>query len=525
MNVAIYSRKSKFVEGSESIENQIQLCKEYIKHNIKNVDNLLIYEDEGFSGKNIKRPEYQKMMAAAKNKMFDVLVCYKLDRISRNVLDFSDTLETLNKLDISFVSITERFDTNTPMGRAMIYIASVFAQLERETIAERVHDNMIELAKTGKWLGGTPPLGYLKEGIKNNCKIVIDNKTKNIVANLFNKYLELHSMHKTVSWTIENNIKTSKNNFFTIMALKAIITNPIYCVADENFYNYVKENNMIICNSKDEFINNNSFGAYCYNKNDHIKCTIRSKNNWIVAIGKHPAIIKSSVWIEVQNIIKENVNKTPRSGTGKTGLLVGLLRCASCGSAMGITFNTNSYNQKFYYYRCRNKNQSRLLCKTRNVRADKLDKEVLSKIINLDSKDNILYKLLEESRKTSSVNTIDEEIKSIERQINKNKNDIDKLTIKLIEIDKQNVIKIVEDKINKLDIEINNLNKKLIQLKNKEMNKHNKEINIDIIKENIKYLSENIDLLTLEEKRRIVKSVIEKVIWDGEKYKIVPRKF
>lgn len=525
MNIAIYSRKSKFVEGSESIENQIQLCKEYIKHNIKNVDNLLIYEDEGFSGKNVKRPEYQKMMAAAKNKMFSVLVCYKLDRISRNVLDFSDTLETLNKLDISFVSITERFDTNTPMGRAMIYIASVFAQLERETIAERVRDNMIELAKTGKWLGGCPPLGYLKEGIKSNCKIVLDNKTKNIVISLFNKYLELHSMHKTVSWTIENNIKTSKNNFFTIVALKTILANPIYCTADGNFYNYAKKNNMIICNSKEEFKNNNSFGAYCYNKNDHTKCTIRSKNNWIIAIGKHPAIIKSSAWIEAQNIIKENVNKTPRSGTGKTGLLVGLLRCANCGSAMGITFNTNSYNQKFYYYRCRNKNQSRLLCQTKNVRADKLDKEILSKLLDLDSKDNVIYKTLEENKKDNSINNIDKEIKSIEKQIGKNKSAIDKFTLKLIEIDKQNVIKIVENKINKLDVETNDLSKKLMQLKNKKADNHAKEINIDIIKENIKNLSENIDLLTLEEKRGIIKSVIEKIIWDGKKYKIMPRKF
>ncbi len=83
-----------------------------------------------------------------------------MDRISRNVADFSSTLEELQSYGVDFVSIKEQFDTTSPIGRAMIYTASVFAQLERETIAERVRDNMIELAKNGYWLGGAPPFGY-----------------------------------------------------------------------------------------------------------------------------------------------------------------------------------------------------------------------------------------------------------------------------------------------------------------------------------------------------------------------------
>ncbi len=93
----------------------------------------------------------------------DYLVCYRLDRISRNVSDFSALIEELNDRNISFVCIKEEFDTSKPMGKAMMYIASVFAQLERETIAERVRDNMLMLARTGRWLGGTTPLGYTSE--------------------------------------------------------------------------------------------------------------------------------------------------------------------------------------------------------------------------------------------------------------------------------------------------------------------------------------------------------------------------
>ncbi|WP_373845456.1 recombinase family protein, partial [Clostridium sp.] len=143
MKAAIYSRKSKFTSKGESIGNQIEMCKEYCTKNFDGKIEFIIYEDEGFSGGNIDRPQFQKMILDAKGGKFDSLVCYRLDRISRNVADFSATLELLEQHNISFVSIKEQFDTSTPMGKAMVYIASVFAQLERETIAERVRDNML----------------------------------------------------------------------------------------------------------------------------------------------------------------------------------------------------------------------------------------------------------------------------------------------------------------------------------------------------------------------------------------------
>ncbi|WDU84245.1 recombinase family protein [Caloramator sp. Dgby_cultured_2] len=154
MKFAIYSRKSKFTEKGDSVENQVIMCKEFIEKNFKDIESILVYEDEGFSGGNTNRPEFQRLLKDAKEKKFDVLICYRLDRISRNIAHFSLLINQLQELGISFISIREQFDTSTPMGRAMMYIASVFAQLERETIAERVRDNMLELAKSGRWLGG-----------------------------------------------------------------------------------------------------------------------------------------------------------------------------------------------------------------------------------------------------------------------------------------------------------------------------------------------------------------------------------
>ncbi len=118
-----------------------------------------MYEDEGFSGGNLERPQFRMMMRDAQKKNFAAIVVYRLDRISRNIGDFAKLIEELNTLKIAFVSIKEQFDTSSPMGRAMMYISSVFSQLERETIAERIRDNMHELSKTGRWLGGTTPTG------------------------------------------------------------------------------------------------------------------------------------------------------------------------------------------------------------------------------------------------------------------------------------------------------------------------------------------------------------------------------
>lgn len=158
MKVAIYSRKSKYTGKGDSIGNQIQMCKDYIENLYKNKKiEYSIYEDEGFSGKNTNRPEFQKLLNDIKKEKFNVLICYRLDRISRNVADFSSTLDELQVYGVDFVSIREQFDTTSPMGRAMIYIASVFAQLERETIAERVRDNMIELAKKRAMVGRFSP--------------------------------------------------------------------------------------------------------------------------------------------------------------------------------------------------------------------------------------------------------------------------------------------------------------------------------------------------------------------------------
>ena len=258
--VAIYSRKSKFTGKGDSIENQIEICKNYINTSYGADVEFNIYEDEGYTGSNLFRPQFSKLIKDIKSSKIDILVCYKLDRISRNVSDFSSTLDMLTQYKCSFISVSEQFDTSTPMGRAMIYIASVFAQLERETIAERVKDNMLEMAKNGKWTGGKTPLGFKSEKLnyidengnkREYTKLIPDKEESKFVEFLYNKYLELGSLHKLEIFTFQNNLKSKNNTLIEKSSLSLILKNPIYVKSTDEVINYIKENNWTVYGDAD----------------------------------------------------------------------------------------------------------------------------------------------------------------------------------------------------------------------------------------------------------------------------------
>ena len=229
---AIYSRKSKFTGKGESTENQIEMCKRYLqtRYDIDIENEVVVYEDEGYTGANTRRPKFQEMLKDIRDKKISTVICYRLDRISRNVLDFCSLKDELSNYDVSFISIKEEFDTSTPMGNAMLMISSVFAQLERDTIAERIRDNMRELAKTGRWLGGNTPTGYKSQEVE---KITVDGKKKKlfklapikdeqeIVRLIFDKYLELKSQTKLETYLIQNHVKTKNGKKFERWGLGA----------------------------------------------------------------------------------------------------------------------------------------------------------------------------------------------------------------------------------------------------------------------------------------------------------------
>src|SRR5205823_13449950 len=166
------------------------------------------YDDAGLSGATIDRPALQQLLADIQAGKIDVIVCYKIDRLTRSLADFAKIVEILGARCASFVSVTQQFNTTTSMGRLTLNVLLSFAQFEREVIGERIRDKIAASKEKGMWMGGVPPLGYRAE---NHKFVVIDGEAE-IVRAIFRRYMELGSVRllkaeleargiKSKSWT------------------------------------------------------------------------------------------------------------------------------------------------------------------------------------------------------------------------------------------------------------------------------------------------------------------------------------
>lgn len=395
MTFFIYSRKSIDTGKGESVENQIEMCRQYIKAKFPDTkdEDVVVYEDEGFSAKNTHRPQFQKMLRELKSNKPDFLVCYRLDRISRNVGDFASLIEELNRREISFLCIREEFDTSKPMGKAMMYIASVFAQLERETIAQRVRDNMLMLARNGRWLGGTPPTGYQSERIQEviwDGKRKVSYKLKEIpdelqtVLLIFQKFLELKSLSGVSKYFIRQGIASRNGRQLSPIGIKSLLQNPVYCTADKDARRYFTEQGADVCFLEQEC--SDTYGLFVYNKRDYRKKNAprQSISQWVVAIGKHKGLICGKDWIEAQQILSGNASTGKRdfNSHNNYALLSGLLSCGICGRRMFAKKRSGKGKEGLFDYLCSGKLQGGMsVCHCQNIGGLDTDKAVWSHLL------------------------------------------------------------------------------------------------------------------------------------------------
>ena len=509
MKAAIYSRKSKFTGKGDSIENQIQLCMDYSKS--IGIKEFLIYEDEGFSGGNIDRPQFKKMMQDAKDKKFDCLVCYRLDRISRNVSDFSTLIEKLNKLEISFISIKEQFDTSTPMGRAMMFISSVFAQLERETIAERIKDNMYELARSGRWLGGKTPHGFtskkisfLDENLKERSmyQLEVNDEQMEIVKLIFNKYLELRSLSQLYKYVYHNGIKGPRGGKFDPSSLGIILRNPAYVKANEDILDYLRSIGMEVVGTA-----NGQCGILTYAKNT---------SNSIAAIAKHHGVIEPDVWLEVQNLLNENKDKIPRISTGKTALLSGLLKCHKCGANMRIMYKgkRNEDDLKYYYVCGTKKSLGIKGCNCKNLNGPLVESLVIDRVKNC----NVESVISEFNNNKVKVDTIFSDVKSEINLLKNSTSEKEKLIGNLVMELAKNTGSVASEyiisQIESLNGEIDALKSKVSELESSSVDINSASLNLDIIVSNLKKFNCEVDDASLDDKRLLLSTIVDSIVWD-----------
>lgn len=533
-NVAIYSRKSKYTGKGESIENQVEMCKEYLRCNYPDRYedmSLTIYEDEGYSGGNTNRPQFQEMLKDINSRKYDTVICYRLDRISRNTADFSILINNLEKLNVSFISIRDRFDTSTPTGKAMMLMVSVFAQLERDTIAERIRDNMHELAKTGRWLGGTTPTGYVSKKLedvningkkKSSFKLEILNDEMDIVKLIFKKFLETNSLTKTETYLLNEGIKTKNDKEYTRFSIRSILENPVYMIADNDAWDYFEELEIDIYSDKDEF--NGKKAIMAYNKTKQATGTSNKRNDmedWIISVGKHKGVISGKDWVKVQGMLEQNKSKSFRKPKSNIALLSGVLVCGDCGRFMRPKQSNrlNKEGEKVFHYLCETKEKSqRNLCDIKNINGNALDKAVCEEIKKLSYDNSSFISQLKKARKSILSNSKDysKEIKNKEKFIANNEKSIQNCIKALSDNQNKVSVKYINDEIERLHNENEALNKEIENIKCMVKDYSLSDSDIEIMKETIISFAKSVDMMTIEEKRNAIRMLIKKIVWDGD---------
>lgn len=303
---AIYTRKSS-EEGLEqdfnSLDAQREACEAYIKSQMHEGWILLEkqYNDGGYSGGTMERPAFKALLKDIENDKIDIVVVYKVDRLTRSLMDFSKIIDVFDRHETSFVSITQQFNTTTSMGRLTLNILLSFAQFEREVTGERIRDKIAASKKKGMWMGGKVPLGYIKE----DKKLVIHKEDAKRVQMIFDKYLELKSVPKLMQYLKENEIKTKTDKYFSKGQLYHLLVNKVYIG----------------------------------------KITHKDK----VYEGEHDAIISEEIFEEVQKLLYENkVDKTCGTKCSSNSLLAGLI--FDDKNNLMTPSHSNSHKRRYRYY-------------------------------------------------------------------------------------------------------------------------------------------------------------------------------
>lgn len=358
--VAIYVRVSTHYQvDRDSLPVQKDELTNYARYAL-DAPSFEIFEDAGYSAKNTDRPDYQQMMARIRAGEFTHLLVWKLDRISRNLLDFAAMYEELKKLGVTFVSKNEQFDTSSAMGEAMLKIILVFAELERKMTAERVTSVMIARAGKGQWNGGRVPYGYRWDS--ESEVFTIDEAESQVVLQIYDLYEKEHSLLTVAKTLNAQGLRHRSGKEWNPTSVSIILKSPFYTGTYRyNYYDMSKRNS---------------------------KQDIKPEDEWVLVVDHHPAIVDAERWKNVCALLDRNKRGWLYAGNTynrkNVHVFAGLLTCGCCGGTMSATSNCRElkggYRPSIYACMSHRKNRG---CSNKYVSDTTLGPFVLNYLANL----------------------------------------------------------------------------------------------------------------------------------------------
>ncbi|MGB8454344.1 MAG: recombinase family protein [Anaerocolumna sp.] len=448
--IAIYGRQSIIKEDSISVESQVEYCKYETRG-----EPYKEYIDRGYSGKNTNRPAFEEMLRDIEAGKVSTVVVYKLDRISRSILDFSNMMEKFPKFNVEFISTTEKFDTTTPIGRAMLNICIVFAQLERETIQKRVADAYYSRSKKGFYMGGRIPYGFgiekiIIDGVNTSRYIPIPEESEQIRL-LYAMYSDTdNSLGDLIRYMNKNNIENLRGGIWSTARISEMLRNPVYVKADADVYDFFKSQGANIINPATDFIGVNACYLYRGSVSETRKqCDLTDKE---IVLAPHEGIVSSKEWIKCRVRCLNN-RQSAKVGKAKNSWLVGKVKCGNCGYALTVAKSNTKWGRYFVCSSRLNMKKCRGVGKT--IYADLLEKYML---------DAIKKKLSQFSKLTAQDDyRPNPKLNEDKIHLSQLENEIEQLIAKVNNANEV-LMRYINEKIEKLDADRNRLKEEIIKL-------------------------------------------------------------
>ena len=477
INAVIYARVSTEEQATDgfSIKAQRNALRDYaLKNNLTIIDE---YIDEGKSGKSIEgRPEMTRLLRDAALKKFDTIVIYKLDRLARKTIDSLDIAEILGNHGIELISLSENIDTSTIHGRAFYTMASMFAQMEREQIAERVKMGMTQRAKEGKWNGGQC-LGY----VSRDKQLYINPNEAKIVQEIF-QLADLGYGYKKIAGIINRKgYKTKRGSEFSIGTLKGILDNPMY------------------------------IGKVRFNQHeDWAEKRRKGKNKEpIIVDGQHEPIISKELWESVQ--LKRQGRSYKAVQSSKPYFLSKLLRCPQCGAGM-VSAKSKGKTKTYRYYVCGNfHNKGATVCSSNSINADIAEAQVLDEIKRIVTDSHFIQRLVQKLNKEreQAFEPLLEQKKYIESRIKQNETFITNITDKLMK--DPDLVSLFAERLKEQESEKLSNQKQLEEVEEELASINTKPIDLMALHHLIKNINEILENVSGEEKKELLRMIVEQI--------------
>ena len=480
---AIYTRKSTAIgleQEFNSLDAQREACEKYIESQGHQGWRAVSeqYDDGGYTGANLERPAFMRLMDDMDAGKIDVIVVYKVDRLSRSLLDFAQVMDRFNRAGVAFVSVTQNFSTADAMGRLTLNMLMSFAEFEREMIAERTRDKIAAARRKGKWTGGAVPLGY--DVVDKH--LVVNDLEAVVVREIFDLYLQhrsalsvmriLNEMGRITKRHKAKNGKVRKARAWAKDSVLRVLRNPIYA----GFMPY-----------RDE-----------------------------IHEGEHAAIVDRNVFARAQAILDGHGVKKLRRNANPSYILRGLLKCGTCGKSYTPGSTTKKSGKEYRYYRCVTRDKEGIrACVSRPLPADAIEEFVIARIreaamagdLTVGITDELAMKFQERREELQTERTkLPAAIASLSAEGHK--------LVETLGTANGTAHRLLEERIEELGAQITHRETRLYQVERALNELRKTEVEASWVADALAHFDDVWDVLTVENQARLVGAVVKRVVVD-----------